>query len=145
MKGNSSDAAKKKSGTDHGGPSDSAYPAPNERTEESKRGNRNRPRKFLSRSSRCGYWLRISRSFPKQTSTEADAHEDDTGNAGEGWDKCGERSRKNDRDSCDEGGTPKQEQRYEFEDAFHATSNDRVEGRDAALSRRVPSHDGLEG
>lgn len=23
--------------------------------------------------------------------------------------------------------------------------NDRVEGRDAALSRRVPSHDGLEG
>jgi hypothetical protein len=24
-------------------------------------------------------------------------------------------------------------------------SNDRVEGRDAALSRRVPSHDGLEG
>jgi hypothetical protein len=25
------------------------------------------------------------------------------------------------------------------------TPNDRVEGRDAALSRRVPSHDGLEG
>jgi hypothetical protein len=25
------------------------------------------------------------------------------------------------------------------------TANDRVEGRDAALSRRVPSHDGLEG
>ena len=26
-----------------------------------------------------------------------------------------------------------------------ATHIDRVEGRDAALSRRVPSHDGLEG
>ena len=27
----------------------------------------------------------------------------------------------------------------------HKSHNDRVEGRDAALSRRVPSHDGLEG
>ena len=28
---------------------------------------------------------------------------------------------------------------------MNETPNDRVEGRDAASSRRVPSHDGLEG
>jgi len=33
----------------------------------------------------------------------------------------------------------------EAEDRIRARSNDRVEGRDAASSRRVPSHDGLEG
>lgn len=123
MKGNSSDAEKKKSGTYHGKPCDSAYPAPNECAEESKCENRNRPRKFLSRSSRCWHWLRISLSVPKQASTEADAHENDSGNTSEGGDKCGERNRKNDRESCYESGAPIQEQRYEFEDALHATSN----------------------
>lgn len=33
----------------------------------------------------------------------------------------------------------------EWFDGAKVTPNDRVEGRDAALSRRVPSHDGLEG
>jgi len=34
---------------------------------------------------------------------------------------------------------------YEEDENDMMSSNDRVEGRDAALSRRVPSHDGLEG
>lgn len=34
-------------------------------------------------------------------------------------------------------------EKYERLGAWNETSNDRVEGRDAALSRRVPSHDGL--
>lgn len=36
-------------------------------------------------------------------------------------------------------------QQYKDYDPDLKVANDRVEGRDAALSRRVPSHDGLEG
>ena len=38
-----------------------------------------------------------------------------------------------------------EQQNSEPETLGMATANDRVEGRDAALSRRVPSHDGLAG
>ncbi len=124
MNGNSSDPAKKTDGADHDGPSHCAYPAPNERAEESKRENRNRPRNFLSRSRRCWCWLGIRRSFPKQTSTEAAEHEDDTGNTGECGDECSEDNCKNDRDSRNERCAPrKQEQRDEFKNPFHTTSN----------------------
>lgn len=60
------------------------------------------------------------------------------------WSEIRERIRARSSDKCEWCGVNNHAIGYrEHDGTFVVIANDRVEGRDAASSRRVPSHDGL--